>query len=260
MTADADRLTRGLPGDSASPLITSVGRHLRDYRIDELPQLLNVVRGEMSLVGPRPLVPLYAHTWTQEERKRLNMRPGMTGWQQINGAGTLNWEERAAPGRLVRRALELVARLYDSVAHALGCCSREHRLRQRWSGSQFDSRSLRRRLIGNVAQARNRSIENDASQHRNLPIMNVLVTSENRFVDVDGTMYTTTITPTFFHRYLDVWDEVLLLARVSCADRPPPGLLPMDFQGVRLIGLPDFVGSVEYLKCLPTMRSIARRP
>ena len=96
MTADADRLTRGLPGDSASPLITSVGRHLRNYRIDELPQLLNVVRGEMSLVGPRPLVPLYAHTWTQEERKRLNMRPGMTGWQQINGAGTLNWEERAA--------------------------------------------------------------------------------------------------------------------------------------------------------------------
>jgi lipopolysaccharide/colanic/teichoic acid biosynthesis glycosyltransferase len=96
MTADADRLTRGLPGDSASPLITSVGRHLRNYRIDELPQLLNVVRGEMSLVGPRPLVPLYAHTWTQEERKRLNMRPGMTGWQQINGAGTLNWEQRAA--------------------------------------------------------------------------------------------------------------------------------------------------------------------
>ncbi len=45
--------------------------------------------------------------------------------------------------------------------------------------------------------------------------MNVLVTSENRFVDVDGTMYTTTIAPTFFHRYLDVWDEVLLLARVS---------------------------------------------
>ena len=95
MGADADRLTRGLPGD-ASPLITSVGRHLRKYRIDEFPQLLNVVRGEMSLVGPRPLVPLYAHAWTQEERKRLNMLPGMTGWHQINGAGTLNWEERAA--------------------------------------------------------------------------------------------------------------------------------------------------------------------
>jgi lipopolysaccharide/colanic/teichoic acid biosynthesis glycosyltransferase len=96
MAANADRLTRGLPGDASSPLITKVGRYLRDYRIDEFPQLINVVRGEMSLVGPRPLVPLYAHAWTNEERKRLNLRPGMTGWQQINGAGTLNWTQRAA--------------------------------------------------------------------------------------------------------------------------------------------------------------------
>jgi len=96
MAADADRLTRGLPGDASSPLITKVGRYLRDYRIDEFPQLINVVHGEMSLVGPRPLVPFYAHAWTEAERQRLNMRPGMTGWQQINGAGTLTWEERAA--------------------------------------------------------------------------------------------------------------------------------------------------------------------
>jgi lipopolysaccharide/colanic/teichoic acid biosynthesis glycosyltransferase len=50
----------------------------------------------MSLVGPRPLVPFYADLWTEKERKRLDMRPGMTGWQQINGGGTLNWEQRAA--------------------------------------------------------------------------------------------------------------------------------------------------------------------
>ena len=89
--------------------------------------------------------------------------------------------------------------------------------------------------------------------------MNVLVTSENRFVDVDGTMYTTTIAPTFFHRYLDVWDEGAATGSRIERRRATAGLLPMDFQGVRLIGLPDFVGSVEYLKCLPTMRSIARR-
>jgi glycosyltransferase involved in cell wall biosynthesis len=89
--------------------------------------------------------------------------------------------------------------------------------------------------------------------------MNVLVTSENRFVDVDGAMYTTTIAPTFFHRYLDVWDEVLLLARVSRADSPPPGLLPIDARGVRFIKLPDFVGSMQYLKELRTMRTITRQ-
>ena len=94
MTADADRQTRGLPGDSANPLVTSVGRYFRNSRIDELPQLINVLQGEMSLVGPRPLVPVYADLWTAQERKRLAMRPGMTGWQQINGGGTLIWSER----------------------------------------------------------------------------------------------------------------------------------------------------------------------
>ncbi len=96
MTANADQITRGMPGDAACPLITRVGQHLRNYRIDELPQLINVVWGEMSLVGPRPLVPVYANAWTDEERKRLNMRPGMTGWQQVNGAATHDWAQRVA--------------------------------------------------------------------------------------------------------------------------------------------------------------------
>jgi lipopolysaccharide/colanic/teichoic acid biosynthesis glycosyltransferase len=96
MTVGADRMTHGLPEDAASSLITSVGKWLRNYRLDELPQLINVARGEMSLVGPRPLVPVYADSWTDEERKRLNMRPGMTGWQQVRGAATHNWDQRVA--------------------------------------------------------------------------------------------------------------------------------------------------------------------
>jgi lipopolysaccharide/colanic/teichoic acid biosynthesis glycosyltransferase len=94
MTVEAELLTLGLPGNSASPHITRVGHYLRNYRIDELPQLINVVRGEMSLVGPRPLVPLYFPTWTAEERRRLDMPPGMTGWQQVSGAAKHTWEQR----------------------------------------------------------------------------------------------------------------------------------------------------------------------
>ena len=88
--------------------------------------------------------------------------------------------------------------------------------------------------------------------------MNILVTSESHFIDVGGTMYANNIAPEFFQRYLDVWDEVILLARVSQAERPPPGVLPIDFRGVRLAALPDFRGSVQYLKHLRTARRIAR--
>ena len=140
MAADADRLTRGLPGDASSPLITKVGRYLRDYRIDEFPQLINVVRGEMSLVGPRPLVPLYAHAWTNEERKRLNLRPGMTGWQQINGAGTLNWTQ-APPSTFGTLTIGACGSILSSYWHALGSSSQRHRIWERWAGSQFNSRS-----------------------------------------------------------------------------------------------------------------------
>jgi len=76
--------------------ITRVGRVFRKFRMDEWPQLINVLRGDMSLVGPRPLVPLFVHTWTDEERRRLDAKPGMTGWQQINGAATNTWDQRVA--------------------------------------------------------------------------------------------------------------------------------------------------------------------
>lgn len=76
--------------------LTRFGRVLRKSSLDELPQLLNVLRGEMSLVGPRPLLARYTPFLTQEERKRFLVRPGITGWAQIHGRNLVSWSKRLA--------------------------------------------------------------------------------------------------------------------------------------------------------------------
>jgi len=76
------------------PRITRVGRFLRRTSLDELPQLLNVLRGEMALVGPRPDVPEQVRNYTDNERRRLEVKPGITGWAQVNGRDDLPWPER----------------------------------------------------------------------------------------------------------------------------------------------------------------------
>ncbi len=76
------------------PRITRVGAVLRAWRIDELPQLVNVLRGEMSLVGPRPLLERYLPYYSPLDRRRLEVPPGMTGWQQVHGAARHGWHER----------------------------------------------------------------------------------------------------------------------------------------------------------------------
>jgi lipopolysaccharide/colanic/teichoic acid biosynthesis glycosyltransferase len=76
--------------------LTRLGSFLRSSSLDELPQLLNVLRGEMSLVGPRPLVMLYVPRYSAEQARRHDLLPGITGWQQINGRNALQWEERFA--------------------------------------------------------------------------------------------------------------------------------------------------------------------
>ncbi|MDP8969670.1 MAG: sugar transferase [Actinomycetota bacterium] len=76
------------------PLVTRTGRLLRRWKIDELPQLLNVMTGSMSLVGPRPALPEQVAGYDEFQRRRLRMRPGLTGWGQVNGGPTLSWEER----------------------------------------------------------------------------------------------------------------------------------------------------------------------
>jgi len=74
--------------------ITPVGRILRRTSLDELPQLINVARGEMSVVGPRPTLAYQAERWTERQRRRLDVRPGLTGLAQVNGRNDLSWAER----------------------------------------------------------------------------------------------------------------------------------------------------------------------
>ncbi|MBV8185726.1 MAG: sugar transferase [Alphaproteobacteria bacterium] len=76
--------------------LTRLGDCLRATSIDELPQLLNVVRGDLSLVGPRPLLPKYLERYTAEERRRHDVLPGMTGWAAIHGRNAVDWDERLA--------------------------------------------------------------------------------------------------------------------------------------------------------------------
>lgn len=76
--------------------ISKLGAFLRRSSLDELPELLNVLKGEMSLVGPRPLLVKYLKHYSPEQRRRHDVLPGMTGWAQINGRNVLNWEERFA--------------------------------------------------------------------------------------------------------------------------------------------------------------------
>jgi lipopolysaccharide/colanic/teichoic acid biosynthesis glycosyltransferase len=83
----------GQPSD-AHPLLLRSGRALRRLKVDELPQLLNVLRGEMSLVGPRPTIPEQVERYGPFERRRLLVRPGLTGWAQVNGNTLLSWPER----------------------------------------------------------------------------------------------------------------------------------------------------------------------
>ena len=74
--------------------ITSLGKILRETSLDELPSLINVFKGDMSLVGPRPLLIEYLELYDVEQAKRHNVRPGITGWAQINGRNRISWEEK----------------------------------------------------------------------------------------------------------------------------------------------------------------------
>ena len=94
MVSGAEHIGAGLAVNYGDPRITRVGHFLRRFSLDELPNLVNVLRGEMSLVGPRPTIQAQVDQYTPLQRRRLEVKPGLTGWAQINGRATLPWHER----------------------------------------------------------------------------------------------------------------------------------------------------------------------
>jgi lipopolysaccharide/colanic/teichoic acid biosynthesis glycosyltransferase len=94
MVVGAEKLGAGWAVDEGDPRITRVGALLRKLSVDELPQLWNVVRGDMSLIGPRPTLRYQVERYDERQLHRLDVRPGLTGWAQIHGRATLSWPER----------------------------------------------------------------------------------------------------------------------------------------------------------------------
>jgi lipopolysaccharide/colanic/teichoic acid biosynthesis glycosyltransferase len=94
MVDGAEHIGAGLAIDAGDSRITRVGALLRRTSLDELPNLLNVLRGEMSLIGPRPTLPVQVEQYTERQRLRLAVKPGITGWAQVNGRAALPWSER----------------------------------------------------------------------------------------------------------------------------------------------------------------------
>jgi lipopolysaccharide/colanic/teichoic acid biosynthesis glycosyltransferase len=94
MVHGAEHMGAGMAVNEGDSRITRTGAFLRRTSLDELPNLLNVLRGEMSIVGPRPTIPVQVEQYTQRQRGRLAVKPGITGWAQVNGRASLPWAER----------------------------------------------------------------------------------------------------------------------------------------------------------------------
>jgi lipopolysaccharide/colanic/teichoic acid biosynthesis glycosyltransferase len=136
MVPGAETMGAGIYVLEGDPRITRVGRLLRRFSLDELPNLVNVLRGELAIVGPRPTVQEQVDRYTERQRRRLEVKPGITGWAQIKGRTSLPWPERIeldvwyVEHRSLRLDLEILARTARLLATGRGLYSEE--LKQGW--------------------------------------------------------------------------------------------------------------------------------
>ena len=125
------RTEAGMPAPDEQRL-TALGRWLRRTSLDELPELLNVLRGDMSLVGPRPLLVEYLPRYSPEQARRHEVRPGITGWTQVNGRNALSWDEKFAHDvwyvdhRSFRLDAAILARTVKQVVSGHGVSAPDH--------------------------------------------------------------------------------------------------------------------------------------
>jgi lipopolysaccharide/colanic/teichoic acid biosynthesis glycosyltransferase len=136
MVPGAEAMGAGIYVLEGDARITRVGRLLRRFSLDELPNLVNVLRGDLAIVGPRPTVQEQVDRYTERQRRRLEVKPGITGWAQINGRTSLPWPERIeldvwyVEHRSLRLDLRILARTARMLATGHGLYSEE--LRQGW--------------------------------------------------------------------------------------------------------------------------------
>ena len=136
MVPGAEAMGAGIYVLEGDPRITRVGRLLRRFSLDELPNLVNVLQGDMAIVGPRPTVAEQVDRYTERQRRRLEVKPGITGWAQVNGRTSLPWPERIeldvwyVEHRSLRLDLSILARTARMLASGRGLYSEE--LKQGW--------------------------------------------------------------------------------------------------------------------------------
>jgi lipopolysaccharide/colanic/teichoic acid biosynthesis glycosyltransferase len=136
MVPGAEAMGAGIYVLEGDPRITRVGRLLRRFSLDELPNLINVLRGDMAMVGPRPTVQEQVDRYTKRQRRRLDVKPGITGWAQINGRASLPWPDRIeldvwyVEHRSLRLDLRILARTARMLATGHGLYSED--LTQGW--------------------------------------------------------------------------------------------------------------------------------
>jgi lipopolysaccharide/colanic/teichoic acid biosynthesis glycosyltransferase len=94
MVTGAEHIGAGLAVNEGDPRITRAGAFLRRFSLDELPNLINVIQGDLAIVGPRPTIQAQVDQYTERQRRRLEVKPGITGWAQVNGRASLPWHER----------------------------------------------------------------------------------------------------------------------------------------------------------------------